>query len=95
MQKQSNVSGDYTAFVDNDNLTVYYSPTCSVCIKLADYLDGNNVRYTKKNIDESAVYETEFNQLNFRVVPLILTKDNAILAFHKDEVDELLKNYRF
>lgn len=83
------VTGDFSALLIDGQPTIYHSPSCSVCTTLLVYLDKQNVAYGQKNIDANVQYNREFQQLNINTIPLIITRDYAIVGFHQSEVDKV------
>jgi glutaredoxin len=77
---------------------IYSTTTCPYCKMLKDYLDGHNVSYEEKLIDqdEAAKEQMVSNSDGFMGVPFtVITKDDGekekIVGFDKGKIDKVLE----
>ncbi|NEW60031.1 hypothetical protein GSY74_01935 [Sulfurovum sp. bin170] len=81
------------AFVIEDGNYLVQSPTCTHCKKVKDYLNENNISFTKLNIDdiEARNFATF---LNFTTIPILIVKEGKsvqIINGDNNIIDSLSK----
>lgn len=81
-----------------ESVTIYSSTTCSSCRVLMNWLDSNNVAYSKILTDNSDAAMVEFMSINDGVLAVPLTvirfksgDETKIHGFHKSKFKEVLE----
>jgi len=54
------------------------------------WLNKQGHSYTEKNISQNAAYATELMSLGYRVTPVIMVDDEAVIGFSPTKLQELL-----
>ncbi len=74
----------------NDEVVIYYSPTCPHCRALISYLEENKIQYIGKNIIDNGRDKEHFKKINpMLTIPLILHQGKMYRGFQKDVVDKI------
>lgn len=79
------------------NITIYSTATCGYCRMLKSYLQSKSISYNEKMVDEDPSLAQELvsksGQLGvpFTVITTDDGKEEKILGFDKQRVDEVLK----
>jgi glutaredoxin len=80
------------------NVTVYSTTSCATCHLVTDWLEKQNIAYTKKNTDEDPDAMTEFLSVNDGMIGVpftVITQDNdappaKILGFDQKKFKQAL-----
>ncbi|HSH18287.1 MAG TPA: glutaredoxin family protein [Candidatus Saccharimonadales bacterium] len=79
------------------NVTIYSTTTCATCHLLSDWLDKQQVAYTKKNTDEDTAAMVEFMTVNDGMIGVpftVITQDDGsqtkLLGFEPAKLKQAL-----
>lgn len=76
-----------------NTVTVYSTSWCGFCKMAKQYLDGKNIAYEEKNIEEDTIaYKELMDKMdgNFRGVPVLDVNGEIILGFDRPKIDAAL-----
>lgn len=65
------------------NITIYSTTTCATCHLVTNWLDKQNVAYTKKNTDEDAAAMAEFLAISDGIIGVpftVITADDGTIT---------------
>ncbi|MGE8036773.1 hypothetical protein B1B04_10560 [Lysinibacillus sp. KCTC 33748] len=75
------------------DITVYSSDGCQYCVRLKEWLEGNNITYINKDINEEHVLK-EFKQFNSSAIPFTLLvadhKEERIIGYQPEKIKAIL-----
>ena len=71
-------------------ITIYTSHGCGPCMATKDWLNKQGHAYTEKDVSQHAEYATELRSLGYRVTPVIMVGDEAVVGFNTIRLKELL-----
>jgi len=84
------VKGDYSGhFIGQDvQVVVYGKDSCSFCQKTKAYLDEHKVKYAFIEITTNEKGFNEYKKFDVNSVPVIVFRNQRILGFDKDLLDQ-------
>lgn len=75
-----------------DNVIIYSADWCAFCHAVKEYLDGMDVTYTEKNIEENPAFAQESVDKSDQMgIPVIDIKGTIIVGFDRPKIDAALK----
>lgn len=73
------------------NITVYSTNTCPWCVKVKDYLKGNDVSFKEVNVAEDRVGAMEMVKKSGQMgVPVLDLNGTIVIGFDKEKIDLIL-----
>ena len=75
----------------SNQVVMYSTSWCKYCAKARRYFNKNNIDYTEVNIEQSAEARKEFDEVDGRVVPLILVGKYKITGFNQKKFSKIYR----
>ena len=73
------------------SITIYSAPWCGYCVAAKRYLDGKNVKYLEKDVDQDPANAQEaIEKSGQRGIPVIDIDGQIIVGFDRPTIDRLL-----
>ncbi|WP_017413763.1 glutaredoxin domain-containing protein [Clostridium tunisiense] len=73
------------------NITVYSTNTCPWCVKVKEYLKGNDVSFKEVNVAEDRVGAMEMVKKSGQMgVPVLDLNGTIVIGFDKEKIDLIL-----
>lgn len=87
-------SGDFSAHIAKQpyRLTLYGTTTCPHCESARAYLKKSGVAFNDQVLDTSKEAAANFNMLNEKAVPVLVSKHKLVVGFKALEYDQLIKS---
>jgi len=76
--------------VQKKKVTIYVTSWCPYCKKLEKFLRGNNIRYTRYNIERSAKGRKEYKRLGGGGVPIVKIGSKVIRGYNPQKIKAAL-----
>ena len=76
-------------------ITMYATAWCTYCKQAREYFARKGVRYTERDIEQSAQARAEYDRLGGRGVPVILVGAQRMVGFSPGSMDQMLKSSGF
>jgi glutaredoxin 3 len=72
-------------------VTVYGTPTCPYCVRVKEYLSGNNIEFENVDVSEDNVRAQEMVEKSGQMgVPVIDIDGEIIVGFEKEKISQSL-----
>lgn len=77
--------------MDQKQVTIYSTPTCTFCHMAKDFFDEHKVAYTEHNVATDLEKRKEMVELTGQMgVPVIKIADDIVVGFDQGHIAELL-----
>ena len=77
--------------MNDQNITIYSTPTCPYCDAAKDYFDEKDISFTDYDVSENRQKAKEMiEKSGQRGTPVIDIDGNIVVGFDKDKIESLL-----
>lgn len=83
--------GSFMSKIPPTSLTLYYSPSCPYCVKVVDFMEGNNISLEKKDVREPSI-KAELIEIGGKGQVPCLVRDGKPLYESADIINWLAEN---
>lgn len=78
--------------MNTPTITIYSADWCAFCHQAKHYLDGLDIAYTEKNVEENPEYAKESVEKSGQMgIPVLDIDGEIIVGFDKPKIDAALK----
>lgn len=77
--------------MNDNNITVYSTPTCPYCDAAKDYFNENDISFTSYDVSENREKAKEMiEKSGQRGTPVIDINGDVVVGFNKEKIESLL-----